>query len=302
MGKGSPAQQKEIQEIITQRDGQKLITTTVDLAELTGRTQYECWRSLTGLEKRGQAIRAGKLGKRDVWTCSKSLVLSRHGPVMTSIRGDNADLMEQVARLYLPPGSIVADVTYGLGAFCRQIDVQQYRLLKSDLAPLLPKAGQGFSDVIAADFRCLPYRDETFDVVVLDPPYMHGGKTIKRSINDCYLNNNGSGKDILELYRAGIAEAHRVLKTKGLVMVKVGDEVESGKVQFAHIAVHGQLEGSGFEVVQYFVLTRKDTPLMRQTYQLHARSNHSFLLRARKRRAKPVLNLPSNTYQAKGRD
>jgi hypothetical protein len=195
----------------------------------------------------------------------------------------------------------VADVTYGLGSFWRNIDLGQYRLLKSDLAPLLPKAGQGFSDVIAADFRCLPYRDETFDVVVLDPPYAHGGQTMKRSINDCYLNNNGSGKAIRELYRGGIAEAHRVLKTKGLVMVKVGDEIESGKVQFAQRAVHQHLEDSGFEVVQQFVLMRDGVPAMRETYQLHARNNISYLLVARKRRAKPVLNPPGNRYQAKGR-
>jgi hypothetical protein len=94
MTKGLSTQQKEIQKIITQRDAQKRITTTEHLAELTGRTRFECWRSVTGLEKRGQVIRAGNRGKSAVWTCSERLALWYRGPVMNGIQGDNADLME----------------------------------------------------------------------------------------------------------------------------------------------------------------------------------------------------------------
>jgi hypothetical protein len=42
---------------------------------------------------------------------------------------------------------------------------------------------------LVADFRQLPYADDSLDVVVLDPPYMHYG----HYINDCKYGNSVSG-------------------------------------------------------------------------------------------------------------
>ena len=285
MARGIASEQVRLCQIITDRDSQRIVTTTEDLVTATGRAKKDVWQSLERMKRRGIVRRAGKLGRTVVWTTSDRLALWYQHPVLTCVQGDNGDLMERVARVYLPDGCVVADVTYGLGVFWRKIDETQYHLLKSDIVPRLP-------DVTAADFRFLPYEKEQIDVVILDPPYMHGGATVKPSINRCYLNENGSGKSILELYREGIKEAHRVLKTGGLIMVKVGDEIESGKVQFAHINLHHQLEQMGFEVVQHFVLMRKSIPAMRETYQLHARTNHSYFLLGKKRRARLLPDSP----------
>ena len=285
MARGIAPEQVTLCQIITDRDSQRLVSTTEDLMTATGRAKKDVWQSLERMKRRGMVRRAGKLGKSVVWTASERLAMWYQRPVLTCVQGGNADLLEQVARVFVPQGSTVADVTYGLGVFWRKIDETQYHLLKSDIAPRLP-------DVTAADFRFLPYEKEQIDVVILDPPYMHGGPTVKPSINRCYLNENGSGKSILELYREGIKEAHRVLKTGGLIMVKVGDEIESGKVQFAHINLHRQLEEMDFEVVQHFVLMRKSIPAMRETYQLHARTNHSYLLVGKKLRARLLADSP----------
>jgi len=285
MARGIAPEQVSLCQIITDRDSKRLLTTTEDLTRATGRAKKDVWQSLERMKRRGMVRRAGKLGKSVVWTASERLALSYQRPVLTCVQGDNSDLLVQVARVYVPQGSTVADVTYGLRVFWRKIDETQYRLLKSDIAPRLP-------DVTAADFRFLPYEKEQIDVVILDPPYMHGGLTVKPSINSCYLNENGTSKSILELYREGIKDAHRVLKTGGLIMVKVGDEIESGKVQFAHINLHHQLEKMGFEVVQHFVLMRKSIPAMREAYQLHARTNHSYLLLGKKRRARLLPDSP----------
>jgi Flp pilus assembly pilin Flp len=82
----------------------------------------------------------------------------------TAVQGDNADLMERIAALYFKPGFRIADVTYGKGVFWRNIDTTQYDFHPSDLKTC-PTA--------AFDFRRLPYRSGTFDVVALDPPYVH---------------------------------------------------------------------------------------------------------------------------------
>ncbi len=49
----------------------------------------------------------------------------------------------------------------------RNTDTTRFTLLPSDINP---EAG-----VTVADFRTLPYAPESIDVVVLDPPYVHGG-------------------------------------------------------------------------------------------------------------------------------
>jgi hypothetical protein len=267
-----------------------LVTTVADLITATKRNHISLRRSLRRMEQRGLVRRAGSIGNTVVWTASDRMALSFQRPVLTCVQGDNADLMERVARVYIHGGAVIADVTYGLGVFWRKIDTTQYRLLKSDLCPLIPE-GEEYSAVTAADFRFLPYKDHQFDVLVLDPPYMHGGASIKASINNCYLNANDSSKSVVELYHEGIGEGCRVLKPGGLILVKVGDEIESGKVRFHHISVHQELEANGFEVVQHFVLMRNTIPAMRDTYQLHARTNHSYLIIARKRRPRV---LPDN--------
>ncbi len=50
MARGLSAEQLEIKNIITNRDEQRLLTTTEDLVTATSRTQFEVWRSLTRLE------------------------------------------------------------------------------------------------------------------------------------------------------------------------------------------------------------------------------------------------------------
>jgi hypothetical protein len=81
-------------------------------------------------------------------------------PVYTAHQGDNSTLIAEVARLYLKPGMSVADVTYGRGVFWKQVDLSVIDFHPTDL-----KDG--------VDFRELPYADQSMDLVVLDPPYMH---------------------------------------------------------------------------------------------------------------------------------
>ncbi|MBL4846978.1 MAG: ParB N-terminal domain-containing protein, partial [Planctomycetes bacterium] len=80
--------------------------------------------------------------------------------VYTSHLGTNADLIAEVARLYLRPGDRVCDPTYGRGVFWSKVEVGEIDLVASDLLTV-PDARH--------DFRSLPYEDASFDVFVLDP-------------------------------------------------------------------------------------------------------------------------------------
>ena len=188
--------------------------------------------------------------------------------ILTAKKGNNDDLFRDVLEMYVQEGSIIADVTYGRGVFWKQVDTSKYDLRTTDLMD-------------GVDFSNLPYTSRSIDCVVLDPPYMHGGKTVKKSINDCYKNANESHADVMRLYGRGIIEAARVLKKKGVIIIKIQDEIESGKQKLGHVEVLNMLEIFGYLVLDLFVLVQKTMPAMRLDYQKTARKNHSYFLVAR---------------------
>ena len=110
--------------------------------------------------------------------------------------GTNDDIFPHVLSLYVAPGSIVADVTYGKGVFWRQVPKDAYNLLKYDLST-------------GTDCRKLPHADNSLDCVVFDPPYMHtpGGTAQSGHQNyEGYYQNNQATSDkkyheaVLDLY------------------------------------------------------------------------------------------------------
>ena len=192
-------------------------------------------------------------------------------PILTGHIGTNAELFPHIFNMYVPDGATIADVTYGKGVFWRGIDKQKYDVKESDL-------------LTGVDFRNLPYADSSIDVLILDPPYMHGGATVKDSINKCYQNKNTSHESVIRLYTGGILEASRVLKKKGRIIVKTQDEIESGKQRHSHIEIITMLELLGFLIIDTFVLVQNTIPAMREKYQKTARKNHSYALVAEFRR------------------
>lgn len=194
--------------------------------------------------------------------------------ILTSLVGTNDALIERVAQLYIRDGMKVADVTYGKGVFWKRVNTARFQLIPSDIETV-PDARH--------DFRKLPYPDNSFDVVVLDPPYMHSSatKTVKDSIAKCYGNNGEGGgvghTKIVELYRHGMREAERILKLGGTLWVKCQDEIESGVQRWSHIEIFNEAYEYGFNAIDLFVLMQSTTPAARWKHQLHARKNHSYL-------------------------
>lgn len=185
--------------------------------------------------------------------------------IITGKTGTNADLLPDIMQMYANEGDVVADVTYGKGVFWRNVDMNKYVFNPTDL-------------MTGTDFKNLPYDDDSIDVLVLDPPYMHGGATIKESINKCYQNQNTSHESVIRLYAGGILEASRVLKKKGKIFVKCQDEIESGKQRLSHVELIQCLELFGFRIADIFVLTQSTIPAMREKYQKTARKNHSYMI------------------------
>lgn len=204
-------------------------------------------------------------------------------PVLTAVVGTNAELLEKVSELYINNGQKVLDMTFGLGVFWKKVNTSQIELYRNDIDP---ERGE-YHD----DFRDTRWEDSFFDCVVLDPPYAsRSGSPIKASIDRGYNNRSRAfelgifGVDkVLQFYYDGIAEAKRVVKDKGLIMIKCMDEIMGGKQYRNHISIWDYCLALGLVDEDLFVLVQSTTPTMRHTYQLHARKNNSFLWVFRKK-------------------
>lgn len=188
----------------------------------------------------------------------------------------NDSIFPDILRLYVAPGSTVADVTYGQGVFWRNVPEDDYDLLATDI-------------LTGTDCRALPYADGEIDCVVLDPPYMHspGGTAHNGSPFEHHYRNNGSGNGtahkyheaVVSLYSEAATEAWRVLRDRGVLIVKCQDEVCSNRQRFTHVELIRCYEALGFVAEDLFVMVRKNRPgVSRAVRQVHARKNHSYFL------------------------
>ena len=209
--------------------------------------------------------------------------------IFSAYTQNNEDIFPRILSLYVSEGASIADVTYGKGVFWKNIDTAKYDLHVSDI-----KTG--------TDCRNLLYADASMDCVVLDPPYMEGfyrrnpdhlaGGTTHASFRAAY--SDGSVRDpaegapkyhdaVLAMYYSAGAEAVRVLKDNGILIVKCQDEVSANKQHLTHVEIINEYAGYGLFTEDLFVMVRNNKPCVsRLKKQVHARKNHSYFLVFRK--------------------
>lgn len=231
--------------------------------------------------------------------------------------GKNAELFAEIMALHVPPGSKVADVTFGKGAFWRSIDHETYDLLACDIALDVNNPNPLAWYIDGVDCRSLPLDDDSLDCVVLDPPYMEGlfrrkpeqmaGSGSHASFRQAYSDGNATEGGpkyhdaVIDLYlRAGL-EARRVLRPGGKLIVKCQDEVSANKQRLTHVEIITGYEDMGFYCKDLFVLVRQNAPgVSRMVKQVHARKNHSYFLvfelQVRKNRVSSVRRSPEKEW------
>lgn len=207
--------------------------------------------------------------------------------VYSAVVGTNADLFAEAYRLYIDPDDKVLDLTYGKGVFWRHVN--HPNLVRNDLHVADADTHEDFHDLSA-------FEPDSFDAVVFDPPYKTGSSAQMQEPFDGYRNNDRPGrgvKAVREMYAAGLEQGLRVVKPGGLLMVKVMDQVESGRQHWLSIDVYLMAKDLGLEAPDRFMLLRRSKPPMRHDHQIHARKRDSYLWVMRRARGKGGIKVPS---------
>lgn len=209
--------------------------------------------------------------------------------ILSSYTRNNEEIFPLILSLYVPIGSTIADVTYGKGVFWKKVNQNDYTLLFSDI-----KTG--------VDCRSLPYENQSIDCVVIDPPYMEGfyrrntahlaGNGTFSAFREAYSDGSiypqkeGTPKyhdAVLDMYYSAGYEALRVLKRKGILIIKCQDEVSANKQHLTHVEIINEYTKHNLIVEDLFVMIRNNKPnISTLKRQVHARKNHSYFLVFRK--------------------
>jgi len=191
----------------------------------------------------------------------------------------NADLIADVAKLgYLKKADVVLDPTYGKGIWWKKWRPE--RLFHHDL-----------SNGPEYDFRNLEmYTDGFFDAIAFDPPYVSVGGRSTSGMKDMYeafglMDAPTTPLLVQSLINDGLDEMHRLVKPRGIVLVKCQDYISSGKLwPGTHYTLTHAL-AIGFELLdrlEHLSKASRAQPSGRR--QMHARRNLSTMFVLRKGR------------------
>lgn len=194
----------------------------------------------------------------------------------TSWATSNEEMFAKIIDLYARPGMTVADVTYGKGVFWKLVDASAYDLRATDACT-------------GTDCRSLPYESGSVDVVVFDPPYRyverrtrHGHTSEQYQLESLRFEQRPGIDGVIDLYRDGIAEATRVLRVGGYLVVKCQDTAGDGRQTWMHDEVMRFCERNGFAVVDLAVVVVRSPPPTRWKVQRSLKKAHSYFVVARK--------------------
>jgi SAM-dependent methyltransferase len=141
---------------------------------------------------------------------------------------------------------------------------------------------------VVADNRRMPFKGNTFDVVVYDPPHIpNQGRDRSKDFNSRFglvlKSSAENGYNFTHLYPPFASEAYRVLRPEGVLFCKIADYIHNHRYQWAHIEVVRAAIDVGFCACDCVVKIRKG-PIVDPKWKTahHARRRHCYWLVFRK--------------------
>ena len=194
--------------------------------------------------------------------------------IIKSTSYDQNEIMENIINLYIPKGHFDYDPTYSKGNFYKKT-VQKPKF-KSDLIN-----GEDF----IADANNLPIKDNVFDSICFDPPFVMGsGPSVENPKDGSNIINRRFGifkneRDLWGFYKNSLKELYRILKHKGVLVFKCQDCIVSSRQCLSHVTVINYAYNIGFYPQDIFILLAKNRVLSGKVKnQIHARKYHSYFV------------------------
>lgn len=197
--------------------------------------------------------------------------------MLTSVwEGNDKELLYELMALHCRHDStMVVDCTWGNGGMWDPKD--DCRVVGSDLDPERAKD-------ILADFQYLPFRDDSVDVLIFDPPHIaDAGKPRPKFMSSTYGIVWGASS-IAVLFPRFTWEAKRILKPDGIVIAKLSDQIQGGVHHWQTFDYVQQIQLVGLTPCDIVVKIRPRAIPNSQKSQKHSRQRHSYFIVARKGR------------------
>ena len=192
--------------------------------------------------------------------------------VIKSVYESQEDILRGIIALHCP-GGFDADLTYGNGAFWRNIERPK---LCFDITPLHDHVKQ-------ADSQLLPLEPGSIGSAVFDPPFLTYVKKGRNHNSKVMLTSRFGGyytyAELEEHYRGTLSECYRLLKPRGKLVFKCQDIIHNHKMHCTHANVIEWAKIDGFRLLDLFILPAKHRmPGPQKGTQRHARVFHSYFL------------------------
>lgn len=194
--------------------------------------------------------------------------------LIKSISFDQAKIIQNILDLHCPSG-IDLDATYSKGIFYKSIPKPKY---KSDITPIS-------KDVIPADAKRLPFKNDSLHCVMFDPPFLATtGKSLTIDNDSNKINKRFSvfpnELELHKFYIDAMIEFYRVLKNSGILIFKCQDKISSGKQYMSHVFIINEAEKLGYYCKDMFILLAKNRIVAdwQLKNQKNARKFHSYFL------------------------
>jgi len=197
-----------------------------------------------------------------------------------SVFHDEQELLASMLTLHNNGNPIELDPMYNRGGFYKNAVEKPAFIF--DISPRTDGCPQGNAER-------LPFQDGTIGCMILDPLFLFGihGKSREYHIS-VKMGILDSFSELERHYTAILKEAHRVLKTGGVLLFKCQDYTDN-KTTMTHALVYNWACALGFYAKDIAILVRENKIYNHKLTQRHLRKVHSYFWVFTKRRNSPCL-------------
>jgi len=193
--------------------------------------------------------------------------------VIRSLYNDQFKILDSILKLHVEGNTFDVDLTYGNGAFYKKgIPQPKHRLDIDDSLENITKVCNSNNTELQA---------ASVNSVVFDPPFLTYIKKQRTGNSNMVMSRRFSGywtsDELSEHYQSSIKEAARILKHKGIMVIKCQDIVHNHKLFCTHAHILNW-SSEFFRLKDLFVqaATHRMPAPNRKGTQKHARIFHSY--------------------------